>query len=109
MSISGKTFSYSAFDDLHMTFDFAEYAIGGKLVTASATMPAFELANMLHEPAGKDELKEKILKILVNHILEKNLVSFTKMENILDNTVSIVCRMYLAPDDQIKILRMASK
>jgi len=46
---------------------------------------------------------------MAEFILENNLVEFTYQDNPIDMSRSIHVRAYLAPNDQVKILRLANK
>jgi hypothetical protein len=84
-----------------MTFDVQEYAIGGKMVTGRVSIPELDLMDSIRV----DALKEKLVHDLVHHILENKLAEFTSMDDPINFTKNIAVRMYLAPNDHIKILR----
>lgn len=84
-----------------MSFDVMEYAIGGKMVVGRIAIPEFEMSDSVRV----DALKEKLVSDLVHHILENKLAEFTSMDDPINFTKNIAVRMYLAPNDHIKILR----
>ena len=44
---------------------------------------------------------------LTKHMLERNLVEFTSWDDPVTGKKHVAVRAYLAPDDQVKILRLA--
>lgn len=54
-------------------------------------------------------IKEKLTRDMVSYMLEKKLVEFTQMEDNITGNKHVAIRAYLAPNDQVKILRMANK
>ena len=86
---------YSSYD-----FNIKEYAIGGKLITAS-----FIVNEMTLEHVPKDEIKRKLAIELAQGMIENNLLEFTSMRDPLSSNIRISVRCYLAPDGQVKIIR----
>ena len=105
----GKNASYAILDDI-ASFNTYDYPIGGKLVVGRVIIS--EQYKQLIED-GNTEAKLKVKSDLIHqmatYMLENNLVEFTHYDNPSDFTRSIAVRAYLAPDAQIKILRMANK
>lgn len=91
-------------------FQTHDYAIGGKMVVGRAT-----LSEQYHQMVqdGDDEARKRLKSELVHQMaefmLEKNLVEFTYQKNPLDYSLTIAIRAYLAPNDQVKILRSVIK
>lgn len=89
-------------------FKTYDYTIGGKLVVGRAVIdPTYEQL-MLGDKEARQQVKEKLISDLAQYMLENNLVEFMQQKNV-DMTTTVVVRAYLAPDDQIKILRLANK
>jgi hypothetical protein len=88
----------SVFDD--MKFDYQEFAIGGKLVTATMKVSEFESNSLC-----SDVLKERLLERLVDHIIENKLAEFTMVKHPMEDSRIYRVRCYLAPDHTVKILR----
>jgi hypothetical protein len=89
-------------------FTAHDYAIGGKLVVGRATMDDSYLALMREEDAKK-HIKERLVKELAMYMLENNLVEFTQYRDPMTLHTQVAVRAYLAPSDQVKILRLANK
>ena len=91
-------------------FQTHDYAIGGKLVQGKAIMDE-SYSELLR--SGDAEAKRNIKKTLViqmaEFMLENNLVEFTQQDDPLTFRKAIMVRAYIAPNDQVKILRLANK
>jgi len=55
------------------------------------------------------QVKEKLTRDLVQFILENKLVEFTHHDNPATMDRQIAIRAYLAPNDQVKILRLSKQ
>lgn len=88
------------FDDIE--FDIKHYTIGGKLVTGTYAVSQYTI---LEQNVTTQLVKENLLKQLIDYVLTNNLAEFTRIENPIDQKVVYRVRCYLAPDDQVKILR----
>jgi hypothetical protein len=92
------------------TFTSWEYAIGGKMVVGRAEMT--EDFRMMIEDGDNIaimQIKEKLTRDLVHVILENKLVEFTHHEDPITFRRQIAIRAYLAPSDQVKILRLSKQ
>ena len=58
---------------------------------------------------AKKRLKEKLVHDMATYMLENNLVEFTQQDDPITFSKTIAVRAYLAPNDQVKILRLANK
>jgi hypothetical protein len=91
-------------------FQSHDYAIGGKMVVGRAEMD--ESYTILLQNGDKDavkHIKEKLIHDMAQYMLENNLVEFTHQDDPLTFRRKIAVRAYLAPNDQVKILRLANK
>jgi hypothetical protein len=87
-----------------------EYAIGGKMVVGRAEMD--ESFRMMIEDGDQQAvmmIKEKLTRDLVSFMLENKLVEFTHQDDPITFRRQLAVRAYLAPSDQVKILRLANK
>jgi hypothetical protein len=108
MAILGKSFDSMFTDDV--TFTSWEYAIGGKMVVGRAEMS--EDFHRMLEDGDKTaimQVKEKLTRDLVHHMLENKLVEFTHHDDPITSRRQLAIRAYLAPNDQVRILRLANK
>jgi hypothetical protein len=90
-------------------FKTYDYVIGGKMVVGRAVMDESfsQLANTDHE--ARMHLKKKLVMDMAEYMLENNLVEFTQQDDPLTMRKAVMVRAYLAPNDQVKILRLANK
>jgi hypothetical protein len=88
------------------TFESYDYAIGGKLVVARVNIRDSLIEDGL---LTKKEIKEKLAIQVCQYMLDNNMFEFTQMQNPMDFSRTIACRAYVAPNDQVKILRTARK
>lgn len=91
-------------------FETHDYVIGGKMVVGRAEMS--EDYTMMLQNGDKDavkHIKEKLIHDMATYMLENNLVEFTHQDDPLTFRRKIAVRAYLAPNDQVKILRLANK
>ena len=92
------------------TFEVYGYAIGGKMVVGRATMSEdFRIMMEDGDATAIMQIKEKLTIDLVHHILENKLVEFTHHDNPVTMDSQIAIRAYLAPNDQVKILRLSKQ
>jgi hypothetical protein len=90
-------------------FTAHDYVIGGKMVVGRTTMT--EEYRILLEDGdwdAKKEIKSRLIHQMAEYMLEHNLVEFTYQDDVMGNR-NILVRAYLAPNDQVKILRLANK
>jgi len=93
-----------------LKFNTYDYAIGGKMVVGRATMS--ESYKMMIEDGDVDairKVKMDIARQLADYIIEHKLVEFTYQDNPMDFSRSVAVRAYLAPNDQVKIIRSVIK
>ena len=85
--------------------DYKVYAIGGKMVTASVTVSEDVMVNQFSDPKAREFMRHKLCEDLASAMLAKGLVEINQAKNPYDFSTKIVARAYLAPDDQVKLLR----
>jgi hypothetical protein len=90
-------------------FTTHDYIIGGKMVVGRVNMDDTFAEILGKDIDAKQRLKEKLVHDLATYMLENQLVEFTQQDNPSTFTKTIAVRAYLAPNDQVKILRLANK
>lgn len=90
-------------------FTTHDYVIGGKLVVGRASMDDTFAEILGKDIDAKKVVKEKLVRDLVTYILENQLVEFTQQTDPITFSKTILVRAYLAPNDQVKLLRLANK
>ena len=91
-------------------FQTHDYAIGGKMVVGRAEMSE-DYRRMMEDgdEYAIKSVKEKLLRDMVSYMLENNLVEFTHQDDPITFSRKIAVRAYLAPSDQVRVLRLANK
>ena len=93
-----------------LVFQTYDYIIGGKMVVAKAIVDeSFRFAIETGDEDAKKQLKSHLIYQMAEFMLENQLVEFTRYDDPLSCRRQIAVRAYLAPSDQVKILRMANK
>jgi hypothetical protein len=94
-------------DAIFQTYD---YAIGGKMVVGRAEMDeSFVLMMEDGDETAIMQVKEKLTRDLVSFMLENRLVEFTRHDDPSTMKRKLTVRAYLAPSDQVKILRLSNQ
>ena len=94
--------------DLPLSFDnpveVTDHVIGGKMVTIKSEISDSDLQHM-NDEAWRQTIRSELAHKLATFILQAGLCEITTMQSphSLSRTVAIRC--YLAPNDQLKILR----
>ena len=91
------------------SFTSHDYVIGGKLVVGRAVLHEGYLDLMKQDTDAKKHIKEKLIYDMLTYMMENNLVEFTQQDDPMRMTKTVMVRAYLAPNDQVKILRLANK
>jgi len=93
-----------------LEFQAYDYAIGGKMVVGRAEMTEdFRMMLEDGDATAIMQIKEKLTRDMVSFMLENKLVEFTHHDDPITMRKQLAIRAYLAPNDQIKILRLANK
>jgi hypothetical protein len=91
-------------------FEVYGYAIGGKMVVGRAEMSDdFRMMIEDGDATAIMQVKEKLTRDLVQYMLENKLLEFTHHDDPITFRRQLAVRAYLAPNDQVKILRLANK
>jgi hypothetical protein len=93
-----------------LDFQTYDYAIGGKMIVGKAEMSEeFKMMMEDGDSTAISHVKEKLTRDLVHHMLENKLVEFTSWDEPTLGKRHIAIRAYLAPSDQVRILRLAKQ
>jgi hypothetical protein len=90
-------------------FKTYDYLIGGKMVVGRASMDDSYAQMIMSDQDARENIKKKLISDMAQYILENNLVEFTQQDDPMTLCKNIYIRAYLAPNDQVKILRLANK
>ena len=91
-------------DGNEIDFKYEDLAIGGKMITAAVTVTEAEIAN--GGEGFKSHVRERMVKALVSGIIEQGMIEFTQIKDPLQFNIKVMARCYLAPNDQVKLLRV---
>ena len=92
------------------TFQSHDYAIGGKMVVGRAEMSEdFRMMLENGDATAIMQIKEKLTRDMVSYMLQNKLLEFTHHDDPITMRRQLAIRAYLAPSDQVKILRLANK
>lgn len=92
-------------EDLVPNFKHVDIPIGGKLVTAKYSLSMSQTLS-LDDEAMRKHIRHEICTDLAEYMITQKLVAITMMDDPVSMTKNVYARCYLAPDDQVKILRM---
>lgn len=90
-------------------FDTYDYAIGGKMVVGKATLGDEYSQLMKTDQEARLRVKNELIQQMAQYILENNLVEFTQYTDPVTFNTVVHVRAYLAPNEQVKLLRVANK
>jgi hypothetical protein len=91
-------------------FQSYDYAIGGKMVVGRAEMTEdFRMMVEDGDATAIMQIKEKLTRDMVSYMLTNKLLEFTHYDDPITLRRQLSVRAYLAPNDQVKILRLANK
>lgn len=86
-----------------------DIAIGGKMVVGSIVVTAEKLVRIQSEAEYANYIKTHLTRQLVEYLIENKLLEFTTGEDHINQTKTVRVRGYLAPDSQVKLLRVHKK
>lgn len=92
-------------DDI--AFEYEDYAIGGKMIIASATIDHLDMRQM--DEQKKEKVRMELATELAETILSSKLVEITTMLDPMSMRHVVKARCYLAPDSTVKLLRSIKK
>lgn len=86
-------------------FNTYDYPIGGKMIVAKVMVS--ELETLTDDK--KQFFRERLVQQIASAMLKEDFVEFTQIQDPISLNTIVRARCYLAPNDQIKILRTAYK
>jgi hypothetical protein len=90
-------------EDVNITTN--DYAIGGKLIIANATIDYWKYNEIMQSPTGRDEIRQFLVESIAQEMLNKSLVEINQRDDPMTMRKLVVARAYVAPDSTVKILR----
>lgn len=84
-------------------------AIGGKLLTVTLEVSQFDAILHINEEAWRNIIKQTLAVKMATAMIQNNMCEFTTIEDPSSLNRKFNIRCYLAPDDQVKLLRIHTK
>jgi hypothetical protein len=85
-----------------------EYDIKGNMIKAELVLSDYELMK-INPPTFEMDVKQQLIQMLMQEIFKHKCIEFTKMEDLMRGATSFRARMFVVPDDQVRILRVSQK
>jgi len=83
-----------------------EYAIKGNMLTAQIIMSELDFLK-IDPKTFQDDIKQQLMVRLLDEISRTRCVEFTKSEDRLLGRTHFRARMFVVPDDMVRILRVS--
>lgn len=97
-NLSGPYYNYT-FDN-NTSMNTQDHALAGKMLTAT-----FQVDVLLEGEPDEKSIKKKLSADLANSIIEGKFAEFTKQMSPDYSMATYRARVYLLPDDQVKVVR----
>ena len=96
-------------DPFESQINILDHAIGGILLQSKIELSATDEMNFQTPDDYKKAIKQKMAYELARAMLEANLIEFTQVKDPRTFGRTVYARCYLAPDEQVKIIRTTIK
>ena len=83
------------------------YPIEGKMIEVKYSMPTFEVE--LQGNGNADIVKQKLVELIVQRLLEDNMIMFGKWEDYSQDVTNYVARIFVTPKGDVQILHKWKK
>jgi hypothetical protein len=104
MAINTPNWGIDPYSDFNFTYK--DVAIGGKLMTGTIRVSEDKMMAVQSDHMLKQYLKSSMAQQMGEYMISNGLVEFTQMRDNISFDTIVKARCYLAPNDQVKILRM---
>jgi hypothetical protein len=94
--------------DPAMTFEIKEHAIGGRMITVKMDVDLVDHV-VMNDQDWRKTIKHRMATQLATVMLDQELVESTVMVDPSSGRHTVAIRCYLAPKDQVRILRVHEK
>jgi len=103
MAINTPNWGIDPYTDFNFTYK--DIAIGGKLVQGSLRLSEDKMMAVQSDHMLKQYLRSSMAQQMGEYMISNGLVEFTQMRDSISFDTIVKARCYLAPNDQVKILR----
>lgn len=90
----------------NISFKVEEAAIGGKLLSISYDVAQVEALQYWDDRKWRNEIRHKLATLLAEKMIGADLCEINSMTDPITLNKRIYLRCYLAPGDQVKVIRM---
>ena len=87
-------------------FTYKDVAIGGKLVKGHISLHESKMMEISSDAEMREYVRTMMAKQLAEYMIAGGLIEFTQMKDNVTLYTTITARCYLAPNDQVKLLRI---
>jgi len=104
MAINTPNWGIDPYTDFNFTYK--EIAIGGKLVQGTIRVSEDKMMAVQSDHMLKQYMRTSMATQMCEYMISNGLVEFTQIRDNITFDTLVRARCYLAPNDQVKILRM---
>ena len=104
-NITAVSNAYDIFNTAVNTYD---YKIQGQALYAEHVVSDYTMATAIEVTELERMARERLTALMLQEIVKKQMVEFTKMKN-PDGSIVFRARMFVTPNDQVRILRLAKE
>jgi hypothetical protein len=87
-------------------FTYNSIGIGGKLVKGDISLPESRMMQISSDAEMREYVRTMMATQLAEYMIAGGLIEFTQMKDNVTLYTTITARCYLAPNDQVKLLRI---
>jgi len=88
----------------NLTISPPTQAIQGKMITAQLGLDELQYSVM-----DDIDIKSRLLNALAIELLSAKCIEFTKQQDVATNTLTVRARIFATPDNQVRLIREATK
>lgn len=82
-----------------------DYRILGEMVVGCMSVSAYDPLFLRDTIDIEDEIKNRLANHIAKYLIDNKLIEFTRSMAIADNAMTFKARVFVTPDDQVRILR----
>jgi hypothetical protein len=90
-------------DDIDI--DVKSYAIGGKMIGAKIIVSEEVMMHHMSDEDAREAMRLKLTAAIAQQMINDKLVEINQAKDYITGNTTIVARAYVAPDNQVKLLR----
>jgi mannose/fructose/N-acetylgalactosamine-specific phosphotransferase system component IIB len=98
-----NTLGTSIVNPMYTDNNVRQVAIKGESFTVSKS---FQLDMINSDVITPDEIKQMLIREIVEQMMDSNFIEFTKLEDVTNYNITFRARVFVVPDSQVRILRL---